>query len=159
MSDSEQGVKKEPASSSPVFTRGATGLVKDLDLFDVFSYNVAGWSGPALIATPLLLSALIGGVPAEWVVFSVLLALPVVFTYYVVSVTMPRTGSDYVFVSRVLHPSLGFVLAAFAGVLAPLVFLAGFGALGWIPYGASPTFYYLGYIYHNSGLITLSQDI
>ena len=159
-SSSVEGSEQQSGLQKPtVFARQATGLVKNLDLFDMFSYNVAGWSGPTLVATPLLLAALIGGLPIDWVLLSVALALPVVLTYYMVSVTMPRTGADYVFVSRILHPSLGFVLGAFAGIMAPLVFLAGFGALGWIPYGASPTLYYLGYLYHNAGLTALSQDI
>lgn len=91
------------------FTRDATGLVRE----------IGAW--PSFFATFFLVT---GGVPifiltyfwsypgANFPLIFVLalfptLALAVLYTIF--SISMPRSGGDYVYVSRGLHPFLGFV--------------------------------------------------
>ena len=53
-------------------------------------------------------------------------AIPFIFlmlTYWVIGLVMPRTGSDYVWVSRIFTPSVGFVWSLFYILM---VFLVGF---------------------------------
>ena len=47
------------------------------------------------------------------------------FTYWVISLVMPRTGSDYVWVSRIFSPSIGFVWSL---IYMLMVFITGYVA-------------------------------
>jgi basic amino acid/polyamine antiporter, APA family len=47
------------------------------------------------------------------------------FTYWAISLVMPRTGSDYVWVSRIFSPSIGFVWSL---IYMLMVFITGFCA-------------------------------
>ena len=54
------------------------------------------------------------------------LALPILITYAVASSVMRRSGGDYVFIGRLLHPALGFG-ANFAFVVFNTLFLTSAG--------------------------------
>jgi len=43
------------------------------------------------------------------VVFGLLLTLAIASVYWLLSTSMPRTGGDYIYVSRIFHPSIGFM--------------------------------------------------
>jgi APA family basic amino acid/polyamine antiporter len=46
------------------------------------------------------------------------LSLLIAFVYWMLSSAMPRTGGDYVYVSRIFHPGLGFIVnAMFVGIM------------------------------------------
>ena len=110
------------ASSKRTFVREATGLVREASWFDVFMYNEAGMSyaGAMLLASMLAFIFIGGDFLTEWLL-TVLFGSLIGLTYYLLSVTMPRTGADYVYDSRILHPALGLVAAGFVGWLAALV--------------------------------------
>jgi amino acid transporter len=139
----------KPSVPSKVFAREATGLVKE----------VSGWA--SFMATWFLVT---GGVPifiityyyvypgANFLLAFVLALLPTLALaglYTVFSVSMPRSGGDYVFVSRGLHPFLGFVnsfsLAA-AFLISQGVYAAFLG-------------YYIGYQLYTQGIISGSTSL
>ncbi|MEO8687301.1 MAG: APC family permease [Solirubrobacteraceae bacterium] len=136
------------AGDGSFFARQATGLVREGKAYDAFIYNVM-WSGGALtLAFMYLLVPTL--YPAANLPFTVLIAAILgiggAFLYALLTTLMPRTGGDYVFVSRTIHPFLGFaanfsyvfwnmvvvgVYATFLstyGVGAILRMLVGFGA-------------------------------
>ena len=41
--------------------------------------------------------------------FTILLLLPIALIYVFMSLSMPRSGGEYIYVSRILHPLLGFI--------------------------------------------------
>lgn len=95
---------------SKVFVREATGLVKDISTLDAFWFNFYA-NSPILagfyvfILVPLLFPGgdiVVGGLIAT------LCTLAVGMVYVLVTATMPRSGGDYVFVSRTFHPVIGF---------------------------------------------------
>ncbi|MDG7007724.1 MAG: APC family permease [Nitrososphaerota archaeon] len=93
------------------FTRGATGMVRELGAFDSFvfnflSMNLFGVFILMVFAIGLYQSANIGISTALALVPALLIAL----VYVLMSVAMPRAGGDYVWVSRVIHPIVGFMV-------------------------------------------------
>ncbi|MFZ1997166.1 MAG: amino acid permease [Solirubrobacteraceae bacterium] len=122
-----------------LFTRKATGLVREGRTRDALFYNLL-WSSVALtFAFYWLFAALYPGSNAL-VTFLVAaaLGLPGAVLYAMLSQLMPRTGGDYVFNSRSLHPAVGFAgnfsysfwLAVVIGVYTTYIAAYGFGAFG-----------------------------
>jgi APA family basic amino acid/polyamine antiporter len=122
-----------------LFTRKATGLVRQARTVDALFYNVM-WASVALaFAFYWLFYGFYQGSNA-WVAFLIAacLGLPGAFLYAMLAQIMPRTGGDYVFNSRSLHPSIGFAgnfsycvwLAVIYGVYTTYLAAYGFGAFG-----------------------------
>lgn len=121
-----------------VFQRKATGLVREGRTRDALFYNVM-WSSVALTFGFFWL--FYGLYPGANAIVGFLIAsalgLPGAFLYAMLTQVMPRTGGDYVFNSRALHPSIGFAasfsfcfwLAVVIGVYTTYIAEYGFGAL------------------------------
>jgi amino acid transporter len=120
------------------FTRKATGLVREGRTRDALFYNVM-WSSVGLtFAFYWLFYAFYPGSNALLAfLVAAALGLPGAFLYAMLTQLMPRTGGDYVFNSRSLHPSLGFAsnfsysfwLAVVIGVYTTYIAAYGAGAL------------------------------
>jgi amino acid transporter len=84
-------------------------------------------------------------------------AMPILVAYAVASTVMRRSGGDYVFISRLIHPALGFA-ANFVFVAFRVVFLtsAGYYFCQWC---LSPLARLLGIYFGSSGLITFSNTL
>src|ERR671933_444596 len=100
-------------SAAPqLFTRNATGLVRELSAFDAFNLVFSA------VLIPVGITQVMGFAPQFWpranMLVSFLIATPLVacfgLVYLYFTVLMPRSGGDYVWVSRTLHPSLGFIV-------------------------------------------------
>src|SRR5246500_3614877 len=110
-----------PASSLNLFVRNATGLVRELSAFDAFNLVFSA------VLIPVGITEVMAFGPSFWphanLLLSFLLATPLVATcglvYLYYTVIMPRSGGDYVWVSRTLNPFLGF----FANFSLTFVFL------------------------------------
>lgn len=123
-----------PTGAPRVFTRAATGLVREAGLLDALIYNVNFISIGLMVALMLLYMPSYGGVSVPLsLIFCAALALPTAVTYGMLAATMPRSGGDYVYVSRVLGPAFGMMSnwnttvwwVLYGGV--PSAFLASFG--------------------------------
>jgi amino acid transporter len=93
-----------------IFARSSSGLRREFRSIDVFVFNVLAYAiGVSLVITPPLLGAYVEA--NLWLVFAlgVLLSVSNGLSYGLLSAAMPRSGGDYVFITRVLHPWLGFV--------------------------------------------------
>jgi APA family basic amino acid/polyamine antiporter len=123
-----------------LFTRKATGLVREARTADALFYNVM-WASVALaFAFYWLLYGFAYQGSNAWVAFLIAacLGVPGAFLYAMLAQIMPRTGGDYVFNSRSLHPSIGFAgnfsycvwLAVIYGVYTTYLATYGFGAFG-----------------------------
>jgi len=110
------------AKSQKVFLRDATGLVRQLSASDVVMFNLLNMG----LGWPLLYSffgaSTYAGVNLP---FAVLVGLVpnffIALLYYYLTVAMPRSGGDYVWVSRLVHPAIGFMES-----FAVFVFYLGF---------------------------------
>jgi basic amino acid/polyamine antiporter, APA family len=129
------------AGTAPgLFTRRATGLVREAGTADALYYNVM-WASVALafaFAWLLYGFSYLGSNMVVAFLIAAALGLPGAFLYGMLSQIMPRTGGDYVFNSRSLHPAIGFAanfsfcfwLAIIYGLYTTYMTTYGFGAFG-----------------------------
>jgi APA family basic amino acid/polyamine antiporter len=141
----KSGTSSVDGQAPTLFTRKATGLVREGRTRDALFYNVM-WSSVALTFAFywLLLDSYRGSNAIVGVLIAGLFGLPMAFLYAMFTQLMPRSGGDYVFNSRILHPAIGFaanfsfclwVIASYGfGAFART--MAGFtGATGWLSFG------------------------
>ena len=98
------------ASAGGFYTRQATGLVREIGLSSNVALNLSFISLPlaALVATTAPWAFPGANIVVLVVIAAVLAVIPTLL-YGWLGTVMPRSGGDYVFVSRILSPLLGFV--------------------------------------------------
>lgn len=140
-----------------VFVRKASGLVRRAGTWDVLAYNINFTSIGLLLAFLLMLGPAFypgASLPLSTII-CVLLILPLSLVFGYLASAMPRSGGDYVYVSRVLNPALGMMSNFnttmwwffYGGV--PSAFLA--------QYGLAPFFRTLGLFTGRLGLIRIGN--
>ena len=98
--------KEEPI----VFTRRASGLVREIGLFTAIAIPLTHTIGGGI--NKLLILASYANPGANVPLAYILAGLPVLMTaiaYTLLAVSMPRTGGDYIYISRGINPVLGFL--------------------------------------------------
>jgi amino acid transporter len=145
-----------PKPAGSVFVRDATGLVKQISPLDalgmavtqmglLYVFNVVAFT-PAFYpdANPLVVP-LIG----------ILLILPIAGMYILFSIAIPRSGGDYVWLSRVFSPGIGFT-TNFALTLIVVSIVASVAP--WIgDWSIAQMFYDLGILQHNASYISAAN--
>ncbi len=137
---------ESPSAEKTVFARKTSGLVKELGAFESFSINLISLGPGPAFALFLTILVFTPGVNLMWAtLLAALIGVPVVVTYAIMAIEMPRSGGEYVYPSRLLHPYLGIVsgvsrminVIAYAAILpywlSTLIIgpgLAAWGALG-----------------------------
>src|SRR3979411_1221670 len=113
-----------------VFLRKATGLVREVSLIDALIMNTLGMN-VAVGAVFLFLQAPAffpqGNMLVAVIIGTLLMAFTLLWVYSTFAAAMPRSGGDYVFVSRTLHPFLGWLLGWSQGMWL-IFFWIGFNA-------------------------------
>ena len=91
--------------------RKASGLIRTAGTWDVLAYNINFTSiGLLLLFLFLFGPAFYPGASLPWAaVVCVIAILPLALVYGYLASAMPRSGGDYVYVSRVLGPALGMM--------------------------------------------------
>ena len=141
------------ASHPTLFARKASGLVREFGFFDSFSFNVIGYAlGLVLAITPFFAGALFPGANIYvLLILGTILALFNGLTYSLLSGAMPRSGGEYVYNGRVLHPAIGFMSnwgfswSQFLGI--------GIYTLWTVNYALSVSFATLGHALNSQGWI------
>ncbi|HKV66511.1 MAG TPA: amino acid permease, partial [Gaiellales bacterium] len=99
------------ASAPRAFERQATGLVREAGWWDILVYNL-NFVSIGLMAA-FLFNTTIPFYPGVNVYINELIAfglvIPLSFVFAMFASVMPRSGGDYVYVSRTLHPALGMM--------------------------------------------------
>ncbi len=134
-----------------VFTRRTSGLVRQASLFDTFAYNVAASS---YVGTLVFYFWTINWLPSGNILYAIPAVLPafsIALTYAMLTATMPRSGGDYVFNSRTLHPSLGFAFNLSLEFWQ--ILFMGFNLYFISFVGLGPGVEIIGYLANNSSLI------
>jgi amino acid transporter len=133
-----------------VFTRASSGLVRQVSTSDTVYYGamaitiaymvfiVVAW--PAYPGSSMELSTLVVMVGGT--------LLGVVYALF--ASIYPRSGGEYVFLSRVVHPSVGFVISFIQSFWYAFYF--GLNGAFFAIYGLAPLFVVLGIQWHSSAL-------
>src|ERR671922_2794113 len=137
-----------------LFVRKSTGLVREASALDATIFN-AVFSAPvgATLAWGVFfaLSAFPGSDLVTATILSFVLNVPVLIMMALLASSMPRTGGDYVWVSRILAPPLA-TISNFGAALSALI-----GATFWARYfpvfALGPILVTLGVTFDNSTLI------
>ena len=145
------------AQKPQTFVRKASGLVRTAGTWDVLAYNINFTSIGLLLAFLIMLGpAFYPGINMAWsTIISVVFLIPLALVFGYLASAMPRSGGDYVYVSRVLGPAVGMMSNFnmtmwwffYGGV--PSAFLA--------KYGLAPFFRTMGIFTNNPGLIEVGN--
>jgi amino acid transporter len=127
--DTEQAAHPE----SKVFVRESTGLVKKVSFFDSIAMNLSNMSVGALLGVigisglaPMLFAGQdMNGVNLVALsVIAFVFSFPQIVVYTIMSRRYPRSGGDYVYVSRIFGGPLGSVLSFMGYTLETTAYLA-----------------------------------
>ncbi len=94
-----------------VFIRKASGLTRQISAWDALMYCSMN---PGLLWPFIYMwwgTYAYPGAHMTWATLGVLVIVPIAALYWLFSVAMPRSGGEYVYVSRTLHPTLGLVVS------------------------------------------------
>jgi basic amino acid/polyamine antiporter, APA family len=149
----------ESREDRQLFVRQSTGLVREASAFDAMVFN-AVFSAPvgATLAWGVFfaLSAFPGADLVTATLVSFVINVPIILMMALMASSMPRTGGDYVWVSRILSPPLATV-SNFAAAFSAMI-----GATFWARYfpvfALGPTLVTFGVFFHNQGLINWGND-
>jgi amino acid transporter len=131
-----------PKRPAGLFVRQSSGLVREVSTADTLFYGIAQM-GLAFVIFTILAWAYY---PGASIVLSTAIALvgtlAVGVTYALFSMAYPRSGGEYVFLSRVVHPLVGFVVS-FSQTFWEAFYIGLNGAFVAL-FGLSPLFSTLG---------------
>lgn len=161
--------KASSASNSPAITntagkfflRNATGLRREVSGLDAFIMNTFGMN-IAVGAVLLFLQAPSyfpqGNMLVAIIIGTVLMAFTLLWVYATFAAAMPSSGGDYVFVSRTLHPFLGWLLGWSQGMWL-IFFWIGFNAWFSLTFAVPVALSTIGAATGQSGWIALSSNL
>lgn len=142
-------------SEEIVFVRRTSGLVREIGAFSVMAMaaNYVIADGFYLFTAGQGYSAPGANIPLALTLGGIMMALAA-FAVIFLTMAMPRTASDYIGVSRVLHPLLGYIEAL-------LVFGVHIWIVGALSYFMAwfwgSAIIQVGLATHNSGLVSLGE--
>jgi amino acid transporter len=146
----------EGSSKPTVFVRNATGLVREVGAWSSFMAVF----GLVTSGVPILMISLLYTAPgANWPLAFLVAFIPTLLMaglFTIIGASMPRSGGDYIFVTRGLNPFVGFVNnwgVTIAYILNLGIF--SFFASSYIGY----LFGGLGAFYHDTGLAGIGTYI
>jgi len=147
-------------TSPSVFVRQSSGLVREASALDAMIFN-AVFSAPVGATLAFGIFYALGAFPGADMVTALLIAfavnIPVCIMMSMMASAMPRTGGDYVWISRILHPSVA-VFSNFAAAISSLIG-AAFWARSFAVLALGPTLAVLGAVFNNTSLISAGNAV
>jgi amino acid transporter len=128
-----------------------------MSILDVAIYNFAIFGLPFATYFTMGFIPVLGGNFLEAMLISAILGIFVIYAYYCFQVVMPRSSGDYIFISRTLFGSLGFV--SNAGYVLITVIYIGINGVLIQSTGFSVLFALLGGLYNNSTMVSLASAV
>ena len=130
-----------------IFSRNSSGLVREISTSQAFIYNFMaigfyGFTWATLFSVGYT-SSFLGANIGLAIVLMAVSAIPFYVSTSMLSSAMPRAGGDYVWQSRVLHPSIGFA-STFSAWTVWQWYFASFLGVVMTTIGYQPLFALLG---------------
>lgn len=147
------------ASQPGMFARNATGLVRGVSPKSSFIINfIPGHPSQSLAVGFFFAFALFpGGNYLIALALVIPLALAMSYAFGLLTQMIPRSGGDYVLVSRVLHPALG-LMSSFCMTLSTVLSCAFFG-IAVVTVGLGPGFIGMGLVAGSDTLVDWGMTI
>ena len=148
-----------PVEARGLYVRQSSGLIREFRPADVFVFNTLGYAlGLVLAVVPTFMAGLW---PEQNVLLVVgigtVLTLSNALMYGYLAGIMPRSGGGYVYLSRVVHPSLGFT-ANWGFTWSQFLGLGLYSAFA-VNFGIAIAFATLGNAIGNDTLVNWSVDV
>jgi amino acid transporter len=150
----EKSVPTSMPAPVGVFTRASSGLVRQVKTDDVMFY---GWCQIALsyLIFIVLAWSAYPGASMEWAAFLATIGgVALGVCYAMLATVYPRSGGEYVFISRIIHPGVGYAVS-FSFAFWQIFYYGVNGAFLAI-YALSPFFGVLGVQANSSALLNIS---
>src|SRR6201988_40285 len=151
----QEGFMATTGSTSRLFVRNSTGLVRTASALDATIFNAVIFApiGSTLAWSIFFtLVAFPGADPVGGLVITLIINIPVLIMFALLGASMPRVGGDYVWVSRVLSPPLALIsnLCMIMGGLLGAAYFAKFFSV----FAVGPALVAGGSLAHNNTLIS-----
>jgi amino acid transporter len=155
----EEATRASVQQDSGMFVRNATGLVREVKPWQAMAINFITGAPPFVIGIAVFgaLSGFPGGNFLLATLLTIPLALSVVYAFGFLTAAMPRSGGDYVLVSRILHPAAG-VVSSVCISLSSFLSIA-FEGLGMVTLGIAPSLLIVGLITDSHTLVNWSNSV
>lgn len=139
------------------YQRQATGLVREAGTWSTLIYNINFVSIGLMMLFVLQLEPAFypGGNMIGSYLLALAIVLPTSFVFAMLSAAMPRSGGDYVYVSRILGPRLG-MMSSWINTFWWFIY-GGVPSAFFARYGLGPLFRSLGIIGGNSTLVDIGN--
>ena len=142
-----------------VFARQATGLVREGNSASVLIYNINFVSiGLMLVFALIMIPAFYPGANVEGTFLAAfIVVVPTSLIYAMLAAAMPRSGGDYVYVSRILGPSWG-MMSSLNNTIWWILY-GGVPSAFFAYYGLTPLLRSLGVLTNDATLIRYGNDL
>lgn len=142
-----------------VFARQATGLVREGNSSSVLIYNINFVSiGLMLVFALIMIPAFYPGANIEGTFLAAfIVVIPTSMIYAMLAAAMPRSGGDYVYVSRILGPSWG-MMSSLNNTIWWILY-GGVPSAFFAYYGLTPLLRSLGVLTNDATLIRYGNDL
>jgi basic amino acid/polyamine antiporter, APA family len=142
-----------------VFARQATGLVREGNSSSVLIYNINFVSiGLMLVFALIMIPAFYPGANVEGTFLAAfIVVIPTSLIYAMLAAAMPRSGGDYVYVSRILGPSWG-MMSSLNNTIWWILY-GGVPSAFFAYYGLTPLLRSLGVLTNDATLIRYGNDL
>ena len=140
-----------------LFQRQATGLVREAGTWSTLIYNINFVSIGLMMLFVIQLEPAFypGGDMLASYMLALLIVLPTSLVFSLFAAAMPRSGGDYVYVSRILGPRLG-MMSSWINTIWWFIY-GGVPSAFFARYGLGPLFRNVGLLSGNSSLVDIGS--
>ncbi len=147
-------------AQTPLFVRQSSGLVREASVIDAIIFN-AVFSAPVGATLAFGIFYALASFPGADLVTAILIAfvvnIPVCIMMSMMASAMPRTGGDYVWISRILHPAVA-VFSNFSAAISALIG-AAFWARSFAVLALGPALAVVGAVTQNNNLVNAGNAV